>query len=153
VQTLGGGLLVASSLRIDTAIRVDDFLQPIDLGGPVRVLNVLLSTTDRELVHRQLRLYGRELFERFHACGCDGVAGKKTAPTIPHDRLMILCTHGCSGLFFAITIREIGISRRGPRAPGETRRSTTLGTECSGKRVSKLRQVPLLKRHYAAFLF
>jgi len=101
---LGGGLLVASSLRIYTAILIDDFLQPIDLGRPVRVLNVMLATAC-ELVHRQLRLYGRELLERLHALGCNGVAGKRTAPTIPHNRLMILCTHGRSGLLFVATIR------------------------------------------------
>ena len=33
------------------------------------------------------------------------IAGRKTAPTIPHNRLMILCTHGRSGLLFVTTIR------------------------------------------------
>lgn len=155
---LGGGLLVASSLRIYTAILIDDFLQPIDLGRPVRVLNVMLATAC-ELVHRQLRLYGRELLERLHALGCNGVAGKRHRrkedcadypPQSSHDPVHPWAQRA---LVRGYDTLDRNLPSRTTRALDETRSSAKLGSECSGKRVPKLRQVPLLKRHYAPFLF
>ena len=69
VQTLSCGFLAAALLRVRAAVCADDLLEPSDLRGSVRVVNLFPLVNSQALVHRRKCLQRSNLFKGVHARG------------------------------------------------------------------------------------